>query len=170
MKTKKNGGYSLIELLVAVVILAIIVIPVVQSFLATMRTNQRAKLTEQATIAGQNVMEELKGADADTLLESVASLSDTTITEDPDSGGQVITFTSEDIVVDNRTFQAKVTPDSTSDVSVTEEDGKSANEITDYNREVLTQLYGMDQSQDAFYLQPEEQDHEMAAELNSQRK
>lgn len=165
MKTKKNGGYSLIELLVAVVILAIIVIPVVQSFLATMRTNQKAKLAEQATIAGQNVMEELKSSDVDTLLASVASNSGTTVTKDPVSGGQIITFVTDDIVVDNRTFQARVTLDSTADVSLTEGDGKSDNEITDYNREVLTQLYGMDQSQDAFYMQPENQDAEMAAEL-----
>lgn len=165
MRTKKNGGYSLIELLVAVVILAIIVIPVVQSFLVTMRTNQKAKMKEQATIAGQNVMEELKAADVETLLTSVTSLPGTSITKDPVSGGQQIVFTSEDIVVDNRTFQARVTMDSTSDVSVMTGDGKGVNEITDYNRETLTQLYGMDTSQDAFYMQPEEQDAQMAAEL-----
>lgn len=165
MKTKKNGGYSLIELLVAVVILAIIVIPVVQSFLVTMRTNQKAKKAEQATIAGQNVMEELKAADVDALLASVKSLPSTTITDDPDSGGQIITFLSEELVVDNRTFQAKVTLDSRSDLSVIEGDGKETNEITDYNRETLTQLYGMDTSQDAFYMQPEAQDAKMAEAL-----
>ena len=51
MKAKKNGGYSLLELLVAVVILAIIAAPFLQSFIMSVKTNEKAKKAEQATIA-----------------------------------------------------------------------------------------------------------------------
>ena len=55
MKKKNNRGFSLIELLVSVTILAIIVIPLMHSFITAVRTNEKAKRTLNATTAGQNL-------------------------------------------------------------------------------------------------------------------
>lgn len=168
MRTKKNGGYSLIELLVAVVILAIIVTPFLQSFLVSAKTNAKAKKVEQATIAGQNIMEELKAADIEAVIEEAAGKPGTTITEDPVTGGKVISFESEDVTVDNRIFQARVTLDSNATPpapGAAATDPEASNEITDYNREALAQLYSMDSSQDGFYVQPLNLDTQMAGKF-----
>lgn len=167
MKAEKNSGYSLIELLVAVVILAIIVTPFLQSFLVSVETNQKAKKVEQATIAGQNIMEELKAAEVEELIESVKGKAGTSITETMGKEGKVITFLSDDIIVDNRVFQAKVTLSSQAVAPIKEGDPEEANEITDYNREKLVQLYSMDSSQDGFYVQPDSQDFQMAEKFGT---
>lgn len=165
MKARTNGGYSLLELLVAVVILAIIAAPFLHSFLISVKTNEKAKKAEQATIAGQNVMEELKAAD----IEDIEANPIAIITNAPGNGGKVITFTTEDITVDNRVFQAKVTLDSRA-VSPAEGadpivDPEAKNEITDYNRDSLAQIYKMDRQQDGFYVQPAELDTQMASKF-----
>ena len=162
MKAKKNGGYSLIELLVAVVILAIIAAPFLHSFVVSAKANAKARKVEEAAIAGQNVMEELKAAD----IETIKNDPGTTITEV--TGGRIITFTSESIFVGNRVFEAKVTLDSTAAApapGATASDPEAENEITDYNRESLAQLYSMDSQYDGIYVQPADQDTLMAGEF-----
>lgn len=66
MKHKKNSGrmnnrgFSLVELLVAITILAIIVVPMLHSFVTAAKTNGKAKTTLRATTVAQDVMEGLK--------------------------------------------------------------------------------------------------------------
>ena len=55
-----NAGFSLVELLVSMVILAIIVVPLLNSFLTAARTNAKAKRVLEATTAGQNLVERIK--------------------------------------------------------------------------------------------------------------
>lgn len=54
-----DAGFSLIELLVAVAILAALTIPLLQGFIGTHRAAGKAALVQGATIAGQNLMESL---------------------------------------------------------------------------------------------------------------
>lgn len=71
MKKKRNGmkiqlnnqGLSLVELLVAIIILAIIIVPFLNSFVASARANSKAALTHRATVVAQNIMEGLKTDD-----------------------------------------------------------------------------------------------------------
>lgn len=67
-RQQNNQGFSLLELLIAVIILAIIVIPFLNSFVISATSNKRAAQTHRATLAAQNIMEGFK---ADTL-ESIA--------------------------------------------------------------------------------------------------
>ncbi len=67
MKEKKrygcqlnNEGFSLLELLIAMVILSIIVIPLLHSFVTAAKTNQKARRTMHATAVAENVMEEFE--------------------------------------------------------------------------------------------------------------
>jgi len=57
MRKVDNKGFSLVELLIAVCILAIIVVPILNSFLSSYRVNARSKQTMRATTLAQNEME-----------------------------------------------------------------------------------------------------------------
>ncbi len=59
-KLNKDAGFSLLELLIATVILAIIVIPLLNLFLSSNRINIKSRQTLRATTAAQDIMEGLK--------------------------------------------------------------------------------------------------------------
>lgn len=80
-KRNKDAGFSLVELLIAVVILAIIVIPLLNVFLSSNRLNVKSRKTLRATTAAQDIMEGLKAYDINELKEQFA---------DPASGFYVI--------------------------------------------------------------------------------
>ena len=61
-----NHGFSLVELLVAIVILAIVVVPLLHTFISSARTNMLARRRLRVTTAAQDIMEGLK---ADTIEE-----------------------------------------------------------------------------------------------------
>lgn len=63
MKVKKrmdNRGVSLVELLIAVVILAVIVVPLLRAFVMSARVNARSKTSLRETAMAQDIMEGLK--------------------------------------------------------------------------------------------------------------
>lgn len=59
-KLNKNAGFSLVELLIAITILAIIVIPLLNVFLTSNRLNIKSRQTLRATTMAQDIMEGLK--------------------------------------------------------------------------------------------------------------
>lgn len=63
MKKKKrqlcNGGFSLLEVLLAIVLLALVAAPILQTFLTTAKINQNAKKTLEATNLAQTIMEDI---------------------------------------------------------------------------------------------------------------
>ena len=61
-----NSGFTLVELLIAIVILAIIVVPLLHTFVTAARTNMKARTNLRVTTAAQDIMEGLK---ADTIEE-----------------------------------------------------------------------------------------------------
>lgn len=80
-KQNKDAGFSLVELLIAVVILAIIVIPLMNLFVSSNRINIKSRKTLRATTAAQDIMEGLKAYDMEEIKEQFA---------DPASGFYVI--------------------------------------------------------------------------------
>lgn len=66
-KLNKDAGFSLLELLIAVVILAIIVIPMLNLFLSSHKLNIRSRQTLRATTLAQDIMEGLKAYDIEEL-------------------------------------------------------------------------------------------------------
>ena len=52
-----NEGFSLVELLIAIVILSIIVVPLLHSFVTSARTNAKSRTTMHATAIAEDVME-----------------------------------------------------------------------------------------------------------------
>lgn len=63
----KNAGFSLVELLIAVIILAIIVVPMLHGFVTSARLNGKAKQVQRATTVAQDIMEGLKAYDIEEL-------------------------------------------------------------------------------------------------------
>lgn len=63
---QSNKGFTLVEVLVAILILAIIVVPLLSAFVMSAKTNAKARQTLRATTLAQNVMEELKAYSLET--------------------------------------------------------------------------------------------------------
>ena len=57
MKKQNNKGFTLIELLVAITVLAIVITPLLHSFVSSHRVNAKSKQLMRATTLAQNEME-----------------------------------------------------------------------------------------------------------------
>lgn len=68
-KVNNNAGFSLVELLIAVIILAIIVVPMLHGFVTSARMNGKARVSQRATTVAQDIMEGLKAYDIEELKE-----------------------------------------------------------------------------------------------------
>ncbi len=62
-------GFTLLEVLIAVIIMAIVSIPLVHSFASAARTSSRARLKMRATNAAENIMEDLKAMSLEEIVE-----------------------------------------------------------------------------------------------------
>ena len=69
MKQKHNGGFSLIETVVAIAILGLIVVPCCSGLLMSIRINEKAQQMMQAQLAVSSAVETLmaEGIDANTV-------------------------------------------------------------------------------------------------------
>lgn len=76
-----NAGFSLVELLIAVTILAIIVIPLLHMFVTSTRINVKSRQTLRATTVAQDIMEGLKAYTLDEV-RTQFSLPDGSISSD----------------------------------------------------------------------------------------
>lgn len=147
----------MIEVLVAIVILAVITIPLMHAFLTSANTNAKAKKIAQAVTIAQNTMEKIYADDLDDLLadSEEKSLIDEislhkTIIYTHDYGKQTIDGVTYETV-------AEFTADS---------NGDGTPEITDYNQKEIAQLFSMNTDCDAIYLQPDDLDVKMAKEFS----
>ena len=76
MKNKQDGGFSLIEVVLAMVILALIVVPTCTSLVLSFRVNAKAEAMLQAQLAVSSAVEQLmangiEDARANTVLDQV---------------------------------------------------------------------------------------------------
>ncbi len=66
---KRNKGFSLIEILVTITIIAIIAIPLLRSFISAMKLNAQAKVIQNGTQVAQDVAENFDARTLESLLE-----------------------------------------------------------------------------------------------------
>ena len=64
-----NSGFSLLEVLIAMVILCVVSIPLLHSFVTTAKTNGRAKILMRATDCAENLMESAEYCSVEELVE-----------------------------------------------------------------------------------------------------
>ncbi|MDE6697992.1 MAG: type II secretion system GspH family protein, partial [Lachnospiraceae bacterium] len=71
MKTLKenNQGFSLIEIIVTILVIALVVSPFLRSFFLAMNINGDARRLQNATVVCQNVIEEFKARTIDDIIE-----------------------------------------------------------------------------------------------------
>ena len=67
---KNNSGLTLVELLIGVTIMAIIVIPLLRTFLVGAGTERKSRVYGEATQAAQNLSEQLQAADVKQVLNN----------------------------------------------------------------------------------------------------
>ena len=134
-----NKGFSLLELLVAVAILAVIVTPFLMAFLTTTSINKTTKQQQRAKFAATNVMEDIRSRNVDEVLaKCVAGEEEGTYlyTTTQESDGQMYTV---EAILDPRRKTVGETPEAKKD------------EATDYNAERMAHIYGMNSAYDGFY-------------------
>ncbi len=71
---KKNRGFSLIEVLLAIVILGLVAAPILQLFITSMNINNRSKKLMAATDVSAIIMETLSGMTVDTDTEGIRAV------------------------------------------------------------------------------------------------
>lgn len=122
-KQLNNAGFSLVELLIAIVILAIIVVPLLHSFVTSARTSAKARNTMHATAIAEDVMEEFE---AYTIEEMAERYADEGYTAVEDADGRW-TFRKVDQSTTSGTYDVVATLDPTVD----QYQGMNAKELVD---------------------------------------
>lgn len=67
---KNNSGFSLVELLVAVIILALVTAPFLSSFVTASKTNLKSKKMEVSNEISQEIIERFKGSDINYMINT----------------------------------------------------------------------------------------------------
>lgn len=182
---KNNKGFSLVELLVAITILAVVMIPMLHSFITSARANAKAKKVMEATTVAQNIMEEIK---SEHLTDYLNKYSFTKSIVKDASGHNVTDINGENIYtyskkmisvsaapeantvsaaalsVNGRDFRAEVTLDPQNYTATTTPAPGSAR--TDYNTILYSKLSSLSKSSNAFYIQKDEQETEAAKSID----
>lgn len=82
MKKDNNKGFSLIELIVTIAIIALVVSPFLRSFFLAMDINSDARRLQNASMVSQDIMEQFKANSIEDMIEKSKTIYEVTPTED----------------------------------------------------------------------------------------
>lgn len=139
-----NGGFSLIELIIAVVILAFVVAPILGAFVSSARTNGKSQRVLSATTAGQNIMEEVKGTPFKTLIKEKG---DKTVDDSQKKSGKY-TITYKNQVSGGNKYTVIATLDAQ---EYKKADGETE-KVFQFNDKEQAQIFTMNSSYDGAYM------------------
>ena len=94
-----NKGFSLLEVLVAVIILSIVSIPIIRSFATVAKTNADAKILLRATDGAENMMENLEYRTLEELVDRYDDSAHNTVSVDADGKHEIVIKDVADIPV-----------------------------------------------------------------------
>lgn len=115
-----NKGMSLVEVIVAVALLTIVIIPVLQSFVYSARFNARSSTLQKATVAAQTIMENYKAYPVEDICQQFSSGgfmvgSDAGVSyretehNSPDAAGNIVhKYLINDISYENSVYDAEI--------------------------------------------------------------
>lgn len=131
-----NGGFSLVELLVAVIILGIIVSPLLHTFVTGAVTASKSRKMGDATLAAQNISEAIEASDlnTDVILNAAPTIFGGTATRtanDVTSGKYE--YDVSDISAGKSTFKAHIAIDSQHSVPNSVFNTINSQQISDYS-------------------------------------
>lgn len=113
-----NAGFSLLELLVAVVVLAIVVIPLMNSFITSIRINAKSERTMDATAIAESVMEQFEAHTIEEMYKIYEKTGwDIEETPESDAEGRWL-FAGTDKDTTGKLYQVEVTLDPASHTAV----------------------------------------------------
>lgn len=111
-----NKGMSLVEVIIAVALLTIVIIPVMRSFVYSARVNAKARTLQKATVAAQTIMENYKAYSVEDICQQFASgtfmvgsgtgVSYCETVHDLTSGQHI--YMINDILYENSTYDAQI--------------------------------------------------------------
>ena len=144
-KTKKvnNSGFSLIEVLVAVIILALVAGPILMAFVMSARFNARARESQRLSAAAESVMEEFKGFG----VNPTSAYQDITSPTAP-AGSK--TFGRANVLIDNNRYDVKVTVNEIRDKEAVTLNGAETAKDTVINTRAMNAYYDYLYSQDVY--------------------
>lgn len=116
MRNKHNGGFSLIEVLVAIVLLGLIVIPISSSMLVAHRINAKTEALLQAELAVSSAAEHVR---AGWLPSGQFSLDGCTNQLSKDIDGKTLNFYHEDLCIYKESATVTISSNSFNDVTLT---------------------------------------------------
>lgn len=135
---RNNQGFTLLEVLVSVAILAIIIVPFGLAFITTSNINAKTKESQRAKFAATNVVEDIRSMEINTLIDKSA------MQYDSDNKSTGVYLFTQNQQVDGKDYYVEVTLDPSYDSD------SSSDETTDYNAKEYAQLYNMNSAYDAF--------------------
>lgn len=149
MRSRDERGFTLVELIIAISILAVVVIPISLAFMTSTRLTMVTRRQQRANTAATNVMEDIRADDPNQLI------ADKNLTAD-ENGVYSYSTTEE---VDGETYTVAVQLDPNYDSTDLND------ETTDYNAAKLASFYSIDGTSDASFAIRTADDDEAALEL-----
>lgn len=101
---KNNKGFSLIEILVSMAILAVVIGPLLNHFVVAAKANAKARAMQNQTVLAQNVVEDIKTKD---ILQIATAYHDNTVLIDADR----TSYMKQNINYGNRNYDVRITVD-----------------------------------------------------------
>ena len=180
LQLNKNAGFSLVELLIGVTILAVITVPLLHMFVTSNKINAKSRLTLRATVLAQDVMEGLKAYGVEELKEQFSGSGDfemvgTALLTSPDvayyedvakeiaenganpedatkANPGLYYFVMKNVTMEKSLFDVLVTVDARA-YSTENPDASGNVTYKSLNNNRAAQIAGVDQSADAWYQQ-----------------
>lgn len=149
---QKNKGFTLVEVLIAMTVLAIIVVPLLRAFSTSANVNAKAGRLMDANNISQNIMEELKAEGLGAIAESGAlgayMFEKVNLRGDDEDANRVRYANTEELVVDGTSYIAEI-----------------ALTVNEFGQKNLAKLNSMNEENCAYYVQPEDMDQKAAEEF-----